>query len=407
MKRLIWIAAALLILTGISCDETPISDTVNSQLEYFVGDTGSKDRLIAEIGEEDERIDAAFSTLEDTDVSDALIAAHDRGVTVQIVGDVDNAGSAGLAALTDAGVPVVYLSGEFDYLPDPNLSPVVDGGAMTRPGEMNQMSHNFVILGDVTVWHFASPFLTSRTPEIGYRVVSEYLNEDFSREFRQLYAGVNATELDIYNGPTKSSVHKHPYENLRGQPFFYSDSLYTDQGRLKLLFNPQNRAVKSLIDELYRAKASIYIQTDSIDEPFVLDALEYKQAAGFDVQIVVNSNVQIDDEQQRTRLAGLGAREIDVPYLPTVVVLDDAADRFSQLRPRQAMVISHRILRTSPFAVEFNPQGDDEVLIFASDYFADGHAWAAVEVNGQRGELAVIDALLGVFNRNFEAGSQL
>ncbi len=405
MKRFIPIIIALFALT--SCDEIPISDTVNAKLEYFVADSNAKSRLIAEIAAEDERIDAAFWTLEDTDVANALVAAQSRGVKVQVVGDVDNAAAAGFAALEAADIPVVYLSGEFEYLPDPNLSPVLPNGVITRPGPTNEMSHTFVILGDVTVWTFASPFLADRTPEIGYRVVSELLNEDFTREFRQLYAGVNAIELDIYNGPTKSMVHKHPYETVRGEPFFYSDSLYTDQGRLKLLFNPQNRAIKTMIDELYRAKASIFIQTDSIDEPYVLDALEYKANAGFDVRIVVNQNVQVDDENQRIRLAGLGARQVDATYLPTVVVLDHEPDRFNQLRPRQAMVISHRILRTSPFEVTFNPQGNDTVEVFATDYFADGHAWAAIEVNGLRGEVVVIDQLLGVFNDNYGAGSAL
>jgi hypothetical protein len=53
--------------------------------------------------------------LESIAISDALIAAADRGLTVEVVTDIDAAGQAGLVALESAGLEVQYADDAVTY----------------------------------------------------------------------------------------------------------------------------------------------------------------------------------------------------------------------------------------------------------------------------------------------------
>lgn len=400
-RLLRYLCFAGLLFWGTSCgDEVPLSDTVNAHLQVFSNDDQAITRFIEQINSETSRIDAAFSAIDHEEVINALIEAKRRGVRVRIVADVDNQLDPGITKLLNEKISFSFIDGELTYLPDPNMSPILKPkGYLVRSSDLSIMTHNFALLGATQVWNFSGPLLQSFPPTLGYYAKSELLREDFTREFNQLFSGVGSTTLDVYNGPVKSSVYRHPYEYDNGEPFYYSDSLYTDNGRLRILFNPQNRAVKTLIDEVYRAKGSIYIQTESIEEKALIKALAYKFDNGFDVRIVVNTKSQ--STSYKSDIQKIGAAGIDVPHLPTVIIFDEGkgvGDQF--LYPRQAMVISHPIFSTSPLVV-VPGFPDDSVSQMKSDTFADGHAWILSEVAGQRGQSTSINQLLDKFNEHW------
>lgn len=389
-------ATGLLLTTlcfgGFGCDngEPPsITESFNKaqfQSAPAVQDSDHRAQLIADILAASDTVDIAVSRLEDTEVADALIAAHKRGVNVRVVSDWDSWGGgtnpdAGLQLLEDADVLPVYGDGELIYLPEPTLASILgrcqespaqqfymcgagqsgDQGAMTRPGKYNLMSHNFAIIDGMTVWNFPS-LVNGEQPWVGWRIESSILAYDFRSEFQQMHGGVFATTLDVYNGPIKSNTNS-------------TVDYLTDQGRMRVLFNPQQRLVKAVIDQVYKAKSSVWLMTDSIGHPQLLKALEYKKNNGFDVRVMVHPAHQAEGDL-KSRLQALGARmaPAGLDHLPTMVVIDELPDRNRDRRPRQVISVSHPLWNASPYEVETS-RPNDIVKVYPSDLFVDGNMW--------------------------------
>ncbi len=402
---------------NLAAGDSPEAVGLKTKLDYVVepggagsdGNDGSslRDRLLNEIEGADRRIwAAATADVLDDEIAGALVDAHDRGVDVRLVADVDHQSDSGFAQLREADIPITWGNGELNYLPDPNLGQILtncvehedrnivecaasgddeqpctdpavpgDQGTMCRPGSYNRMSHRFFIVDDRTVWNLAAGFGDGEAGNLGWRARSEYLREDFVREFRQMEGGVFATELDAFNGPIKSTTDANV-------------DYLTDRGVLQVRFNPQERLLKHVVDEIYRAKQSIQIVTESLTNPFVLDALESKAGRGFDIEVVVGADTQPAGEA-RQRLATLGAQALpDGDQLPTVVVTDDLAGNSDRNWPRTALVLTHPLWHGAPFSV-LPPENPDEedasdrVHIYPSDHFVDGNMWRLREFSTQ------------------------
>ena len=386
---------ALIVLAGasmMSCsNEAPaISSALGARVDYFINDgDSSRGQFLQEIRSTSTTIEAAFTSLTDADVANALVIAHKAGAKVRVVGDADFQNDSGFQTLEAEGIAVTYGNGELRYLPDPTLSPIMNtcgynttaskvicpgatpfiplsDGQMVRPGEMNLMSHNFVILGANVVWNFSHPqFGGVRSIPLAFRFESETVKESFWREFNQMHGGVFATTLTVYNGPVKSGTQWH-------------STYITELGEFGMRFSPQERTVKSMIDDVYRTRGNVYVMADSISEGFLLDALEYKKNAGFDVRIVVREAGQ--DPDLIGRLQDLEARftNEDVDYLPTVIAVDTQGTKGDLAEQRRVHVVSHPVFRTGPFRV-ITAEPNDEVEVYYSDYFTDGVLWSLSE----------------------------
>ncbi len=421
-RRTTLIAALGCALAVASCDTSEPEPEYFTTVEYFV-DSNQKAALVAEIASATTRIDAALTTLEDTEIANALVAAKNRGVTVRVAADEDFSGSSGMEALEAADIPVTYGDGSMLYLPEPTIGGIIDDcgqtgnlvvcpplddhdnvplGAMYRPGSSNLQSHNFFIIDKRTVWTFVQPFDGSSGPNFGYRAESERMREVFVREFNQLFSGVFATTLDVYNGPVKSM----PQNN----PDFNAQSYLTDKGELEVRFNPQDRLTKVIIDDTYRAEAAVYIVTDNLAEDYLIDALRYKATArrpdsdspAFDVRIIVNDAAQSDitrddlEEIGNVRYAPEG-----IDRLPTIAIYDAVATEDGDQKPRRVHVASQPLWRSSPFDIlrpgdnSFCPSSltADCIVVHPADYFVDGHMWSLVEYRGQIGEVEDINRM--------------
>ena len=341
-------------------------------------------QLIDDIENADELVEAALSTLDDPEVVQALVEASQSGVDVRIVGDWDRREAAGFKTLENNDVFPVFGDGELNYLPEPTLSSVLgqcrmfedeqykvcfsgnEQGTMVRPGNFNIMSHDFFIIDERTVW--TTPPLDGQGRDwVGWRIESSKLAYDYGREFQQMHGGVFASTLDVYNGPVKSTND-------------YNIRYHTDKGQMKVWFNPQERLLKQVIDQLYKAKSSVWIMSDNLTNPFLLDALEYKNDNGFDVRLLINPDTQATGEP-KSRLEALGVRWAADRYdhLPTVILLDSEPDRTGRPRPRSVLGLSHALLRGSPFEVDYKDEVDDEVIIYPADLFVDGNLWQLEE----------------------------
>jgi hypothetical protein len=357
-----------------------------------------------------ETVDIALSRLTFTDVADALIAAKARGVRVRVVSDEAARGDVGMQKIEAGGIEVVYGDGEFRYLPDPTLGTILavcyeqedyiqcersqsggPNGVMVRPDNFNLMSHNFVVADALRVVNFSSPLDNDTAYMFGWEAISPRLGEGFVREFQQMHGGVFATTLDTFNGPVKSVNMGPIYDTAmahssggtrRLQPGFLSD-----EGLVQIKFNPQERLVKNVIDEIYRARGSVELMTDELINSFAIDALEAKKADGFEVRVIVRRGSVIP-----ARLRAIGVREApaEFKYLPTVLVTNDRLRGGAKNRgtwPVVAQVMTHAMWRDFPFELvsprEAQVQTNgDLVRIYRSDVFADGSWWSTSDFIG-------------------------
>jgi phosphatidylserine/phosphatidylglycerophosphate/cardiolipin synthase-like enzyme len=423
----ILLLVAGLLTGGSTCPgSSPDAVGLKTEVDYLVQESDSsgsnlEDQFLGDLREADRRIWGAIAgDMMDQQLAQILVDAHKAGVDVRLVADVDDQSEPGFTALREAGVPISWGNGQLNYLPGPYLGqiltkcerndsymrvecratgegetpsspdgcedPAVSGnqGTMCRPGDFNLMSHRFAIVDKRTVWNFAAGFGDGSTGDLGWRAESEYIRKDFVREFRQMEGGVFATELDAFNGPIKSTTDSHV-------------DYLTDKGRLQIRFNPQERLMKHVIDDVYRAKHSIQIVTRSLTNPFLLDALEDKQNRGFDIDIVVGADTQPQGEA-RQRLVGLGAQAHPSGENLPSVILRDHKEGSDRNWPRSAMVLSHPLWHGSPFSVlpPENPnetEASDRVRVYPSDHFVDGNMWRIREFRPQPDESPQIDKI--------------
>jgi phosphatidylserine/phosphatidylglycerophosphate/cardiolipin synthase-like enzyme len=406
-RATLWFLAVCLLS---ACSGKSSFDGYFHRLETYIGDASGVQRLITDLGTANQRVDVALTHLEHPDLIEALLAVERRGVELRVVGDADFAQEDGFSQLAAEGVDLVFGDGELRYLPDPTLSPTLStcgldedivrcphsdsfappsGGQMVRPGSFNLMSHNFFVIDTHTTFQFSAPFRAGSTPDLGWRMESETIRDVFVREFSQLHAGVFSANLDIYNGPIKSAPQRRA-------------TYQTDQGEFELRFNPQERLVKSIIDQIYSARSSVFVMTDNLDDEFLLDALAYKKNNDFDVRIVIH-----DDHQgslTNDRLDDLGAKRIETgtDSIPTVVVIDSEVDRRGRSGARRAYVVSHPLWRSAAFSI-FTSEPNDIVEVYRSDTFIDGTSWGLVENIAHRS--SQIDDLLGYFSRVYQGAS--
>lgn len=389
-----------------------------TNIEHRFGDETAKDDirgdLIRDINAAKTSINIAFEHMTDVTLADALIEASQRGVRVQVVTDDGSRADVGIAKLEtskSATLEVIYGDGELVYLPEPTLTSLLEDcskpfatqnfiqcisrdnaagslpndGLMIRPNDYNVMSHNFMVVDTYTVWNLSSPFSDVGTMWFGWRAESLELAQAFDREFKQMFSGVFSTTLSAFNGPIKSTVQDAVYPSALkphkpSSTRYIHPGFYTGQGVLGVHFNPQERLVKQVIDEIYRARGSVFLMTDELVNEFVLDALEYKQKNGFDVRVMLRAGGALNT--QRAQAAGLVVRRAPAryTYLPTVLITETEKDRNGKQWPRKAMIMTHPMWNGAPFEVldPFDAQvqtNDDVVRIYPSDMFADGSLW--------------------------------
>lgn len=428
MRYLLILMLAALALASASCNPgDPETAPQFTDITYYYENGGPgelRDGLIAEINNAKTKIDFATYRLVDEEVAQALINAHSRGVQVRVVADTEAADDIGILTLQGNDVPVVLGDGEIKYLPEPTLTSLMeacfatdryrectsgadnapDAGLMVRPDDYNMMSDNFAVIDELEVWNLSAPLGTQTSFWFGWHAHSQDMAIAFTREFQQLAGGVFASTLTVYNGPVKSTVHGIVYDSRLaherpGRTRQLQPGYLTDEGIIRIEFNPQQRLSKEIIDEIYRARGSVFLMTDQLLNGSVVKALAYKARAGFDVRVIVRegspllNNVQefaaLDDDLLRT---------VDSDYVPTVLVVDESEDRNGDEWPRLAMVMSHSLMNVAAFQV-FTPRDlqdpsitDDVVRIYPTDLYVDGTMWTLREFNGvNRDEAPITD----------------
>lgn len=395
------LVVALLIapLLGAGCelDEPAVADKYN-QYELFTASAVTEDSperilngVVALMDDAQTRIWVAFEDLTELAVAESLIRASQRGVDVRVVGEADSSEQAGFRRLEEefavlnelpSGNASLPAPGTIRYADGPTIHTPEPGTDIVRPGELNLMSHNFVLIDETTVINLSGGFPDDWRDkiQIGFLASSQDLTRDFEDEFRQLIAGVDATTPSAFNGPLKSTADGR---------FIYPGNI----AEFELYFGPQERTAKRVLDHIFGAKSSVWIATESLSNEFVCKALIYKMRTAFDVRLVLAE--PIDPRPVRSGEESACAQLVtefsadnpigdgyvhELRYEPNLavnmVIVDRLPGRLVETKQTLAYVMSQPLLAALTF-VEGNI-GDPPTPL-AADTFADANVWLVRE----------------------------
>lgn len=211
----------------------------------------------------------ALPALTDAALTDAVLAAADRGVAVEVLVDFDHADDAGVLALTDAMIPVSFADADVTFF-DFDLNTEVTWGS-----DQAKMTHAFVV-ADLYRWATATRAGGATPgPVAVFDGRGEDIAEILSLEHNQVFGGTDATAATAFNGLAKSLTDPRVSFNTQ------EDEL------MEVHFGPQDRLVKRLTDAVYAARSSIRVMTEDIADEGFARALQHKARDGFDVEVIV------------------------------------------------------------------------------------------------------------------------
>ena len=318
--------------------------------------------------------------LESTVVSDALIAAAARGLTVEVVTDIDSTGQAGLLALEDAGLDVQYADDAvtyFDFAVNNDVSwssdQVVMSNVVLVTDEIDVLSTNHLGAGEGS--------------RLLWRARGEDIGGDFAAEHNQIYGGTDASARTAYDSLAKSIT-----------DFRWSYPTQTDLS-LELWFGPQERLIKRMIDYTYGGRASIWLMTDDLADEGMIRALYAKAVDGFDVRVLVGPSFGVSSPNSSAILTretdGMATRQITDTVIPTLMLIDLKRDRTGRYNTARGMMLSHPLWSANRLFA------GAEVL---TDQLVDGNLWVLDDFGAPSTELTDLEA---VFEAAWERGVEL
>jgi len=339
--------------------------------------SGAVQQFVALIDQADKTLDIALPALEDTDLSDAIIAARDRGVKIRAITDYDQAGDAGTVALLDAGVPVTLADDGITYFYF-NIKADV---AWTS--QQTIMSDAWVIADRKEAVVASEAGSKQDGTRVTIDIVGEDLLIDLEAEHNQIFGGEDAVSKTAYDDLAKSQT-----DNRWAYP------TQTDQ-IMEVWFGPQQRLTKRIIDAVYGARSSVKVLTDDFANTGLTAALESKAREGFDVQVVVGpafaSTSYFESQQLVDATPDVHKHRIcgDVE-VPTVVLTDYDPARNGRQYPSKAFVLTHSL-----YAAARLFRGNEVI----TDQLIDGSLWVFDDYDAPSGAM---QTLLGTWQDHLD-----
>ncbi len=234
------------------------------------GYRGGPDEALAQaIRSAQTSIDLAAYSFNLWSIRDALLAAHDRGVTVRMVIESDNILAPEIDDLLQVGIPVI--------------------GDRREP----LMHHKFVVLDGQEVW-IGSMNLTVGSAYADHnnllRLRSAEVAADFGREFEEMFVEDRFGPLSLADTP-------HPEIVLDGR-------------RVQVLFSPDDGVAQAITECLRNARSRIDLMAYAFTSDDIAAALLVAADQGVAVRVLVDERQAeaAGSEQVRLRQAGLDAR---------------------------------------------------------------------------------------------------
>ncbi len=267
-KQVLLLLAAVILLTS-GCQHNEAAPTANpteipspGQTEaitvYFTDPTdpaassyrgGVDEILAAAIDQAQAAVDLAVYDLNLWCLRDALIAAHQRGVTVRMVTESDNLDEPEMQQLREAGIEVL---------------------GDRREGLMH---NKFVIIDRWEVWTGSTNFTTSgvyRNDNNLVRIRSSRLAQDYIAEFEEMF-------LDDAFGPGSPANTSYPQLTVDGVP-------------LEVYFSPDDGVSNHILTLVGSAQQSVYFMAYSFTADELAEVLLARAAAGVEVKGVFEAD---------------------------------------------------------------------------------------------------------------------
>jgi phosphatidylserine/phosphatidylglycerophosphate/cardiolipin synthase-like enzyme len=209
-------------------------------------------------------IDVAAYSLGLNSVRNALLRAHDRGVTVRIVMETGNMDRSDPQIMMEAGIPIVGDNSD------------------------GLMHNKFIVIDKSEVWLGSMNFTDSGTYEDNnnlIRIHSPEMAENYIKEFEEMF-------LDHKFGENVLAETPHPMVMI-------------DETRIDVFFSPDDGVLNALVPLLDSAEQSIHFLTFSFTSNELGDIVRAKAEAGLTVagvmdeeQISSNQGTEFDPFQQ-------------------------------------------------------------------------------------------------------------
>lgn len=281
---------------------------------------------------------------EDTELTDAIVAAWDDGIDVEVTTDFDQVDDPGIQALLDAGVPTTRTNDGLEYFE------FVLGDDVSWESADTILSTSFVV-ADRTRFVAASDLGfahdSTRILMVGR---GEDLCDDLIKEHNQLMGNgqdaSDSTSTTAFDNQAKSIADPRWRYPLR------------TGAHVEVWFGPQERVTKRIIDAVYMARADIKVLTDDFGNEGLSKALQDKAEHGFDVQVVLGPRFDPRGSALNRQFAGdtpgVAKSQVQEGRVPTIVLIDTEVARDNKQYPTRGFVLSHdlysaeRLYRGSP-----------------------------------------------------------
>ena len=283
------------------------------------GTGGIDGPLVEAIGAARLSIDVAAYSITLNSVRNALLDAHDRGVTVRIVMESTNMDSSDVQRLQEAGIPIV---------------------GDNRQGLMHD---KFMVMDRSEVWLGSMNFTDSGTYDDNnnmMRILSTKIAENYSVEFTEMFEG------DKF-GPDVVAQTPNP-------------SVTLDETRVDIYFSPDDHVLNTLYNLVSDAEESIYFLAFSFTSNELGQIVREKAEAGLDVKGVM------DDEQ----IASNTGTEFD-PFRQAG--LDVLIDGIDGLMHHKVFIIDEKIVVTGSynFSKAAEEKNDENIIIMYNEKIAE------------------------------------
>lgn len=244
------------------------TDPTGPAAEYYSG--GPDEALAQAIDQAQSSVDVAIYELDLSTISNALIRAHKRGVTIRVVTESDNMDTLDtkIPALKAAGIPVI---------------------GDRREGLMH---NKFTVIDHQDVWSGSMNYTTNdayRNDNNLIRIRSARLAEDYTTEFNEMF------EEDLF-GPDDRPAKPFPMVNVNGT-------------EIEVYFSPDDGVARHIIDQVNAAQQSIYFLAYSFTADNIADAMVARAKAGVSLSGVFEKtqvpSSRSSNEYDPMRAAGL------------------------------------------------------------------------------------------------------
>ncbi len=364
----------LLPLLGLlACQGAPEMGDAFNQISVDVANTpeDAAKAFVKEINKAKKTLHVAIPMGQELEVATALVAAHERGIAVEVITDIDHAADPGIVMLAENHVPLTLADDSLTYF-EFNI-----GDDVSFSSESCKMTHAYVIADRTTAVSGTSAGHSGAGDTVLFHAQGEQVIEDLLSEHLQVFGGVDAVSTTAYDALAKSIT------DVR-----YRYPTQTDLD-LEVWFGPQERLTKRVVDSIYGARGSIHILTNEIANDGLIRALEMKAQDGFPVSVIVGPQFgtthsvlkrQFDDAQGINKM-----KTTRGDVVPTIVLIDYNKDRQERRNKIQAMVMTHDLYSAGRLLSGQIPIVNDQLM--------DGTMWTLVDYDEPSPEIQALKDL--------------